>query len=1529
MEVNYKDLKSIFAYDPITAIQLCENIICTASNFKTFREFFDYHSHNSHISTCQNEWSDRMSIHCNDCATDANSCVCLECFLNGNHQGHDYQVSVNSSGNCDCGDVNFWKPSGFCAKHHGLEDVSNPENYLDEKLRTALTDVVFKASFASIKKLNKYDTTLLSQILNFLKSFLQFGDGFRRLMSISLTEKINLEKFMNHIFEWSSEFNQQIQSFFGLLTSDELFKNSFAQINFKLMINRIIPLSINAVKGEKIYMLKNTLPWDQFWFHSYSVSLMQHSIENYNFDWFTFIFKVLYYLKEILTYKGLRFAFSDIPNFFNYIKKLATLTANQSTDQIQTFFDKFVTEILAKGTSKGETENVNDTIITTTFNDNLSESYFFYIHSFSSSFYPFLQSFKSNQNLKFDKLFEELNKSFDLTPIYLIEKDNVNENEMFIYNIINQINNDYLVTNESNYKSFINGASFFFSYPLFYSVLYLLRNDEICRIKVAQFLSLEKYQSLRIRLGIACLKNTISFICFSQSLVSKRNKAIDCLYSNYIDNQRLVSLGIPLFIPLLQLTIGLQCKENNGINVFSIKEFFAFEMAREIGLFDNDEINEENENKMIFSFLYLSILLVIERNLFNFDGLNFIKEQIIFELKHGVSDLNKLVELFDVNVCDKNSRPFLLNEIIHDVATARQKSTKGSNNNEYQDVSFHLKEGIEVNFISAINSFNREKVLMNNEKSKHPDELIKIQQFEPEETYFFHQTVENENDDLNVRLKDFLFTPTVLAIVYKTLRKSSEFHRNDLNDHLAMNILILISKFVQELEIKDDKSIKIGEIIKYNSTITDLITQLNQSLFNLSIGENKSATIQNTLNKKTFNLFIRTKICSSTESPKSIIDILLSKGELGKSVLNQMSVEIEGSEKEQNKQDLNLMKKNRARKMKEEIMTHFKSLSSNFSIVDDQKSTPNKSSTSTNEVCSICSMEDKDEVLSYPLYIYRTKLPFIFDKPPIVEMTQFNALRETDILQDDEILESAQLFKEQDDEQEDIENNELINDPEMVFARILSTSPHLDITNDLDAEEVRNRQNMIDLLHQRIMADHERAVQQAAERKDQKMQMRLKRLQEKKEAQLRKQKELENPDKKVSKRCTPGNLFVIQFAICQHPVHNSCVHKKNDFTCPIDRSFKNGFLPNVEDFKDHQKLPDSLDVFIKQYSSFFKSSDEKIIDVFVELVKSISGLITTFEVRLRSLPDCLDSKKNKILLRNLFLSTWHAYRLKGKPMMKTGFKNDVSEDVDSKLTIFQRFIKKIIESDDIEKGDETFRALIGQFVQSSFGSKDEKSEKEMHLFLRRVCLVEHFLLTKLEKENVDQKSTQIIDWDDILSSANISQKFNVTFHFIPEDFEFKPFVFAPMPKEFIRFVQQPFMFKIDEMNVCSVFNILDYNRLIDEYDEFDENGEGQKEENFSCSLVILNKTKPTETLKKMFSGKNYPSLFLSIGRDASTVRVVDGERTCLLRPFFLDKYGCTDVGFKREQPLFLSEEKYERTMDQILSGDFSSNLMPF
>ena len=1531
MEVNSKDLKALFISEPSLAVEYCQVIVSTTSNFQNFQEFSNYHSKNLHVSTCQKEWNvGHMSIHCIECGNEMNSCVCLECFLNGNHQGHNYYINTRSSGNCDCGDISQWKCSGFCSNHHGLEHDSHPENYLDEKLRTILTDVIFKASFASIRKLEGDNVLDLSIILDFLKSFIKFGDGFRRLVAISLTEKINFEKFMNHIFECKREFNELLKSFFGLLVNDELFKNNFSKINYKLTVSRIIPNVINAIRGKDIGIYANTLPWENLWFHSYKVNQMKYSLEN----WEEFIFKVLNLLKETHTYKGLFYDLSIMPSIFCYIYILADFVRTQTSDVKQVVFDRFVTEILAKGTMKRSILNVNDTIVTASFNDELPNFYFKYLYDFEYYFFQFLRSFKSDKNLKFDKLFEKLNESFILTPIYLIGKNavgnkNANENEKFICKFIkSNVTNSLII--ENNYKSFLKGASFFVSYPLFYSLPFLLRNDEICRVKIAQLLSLEKYQGIRISLGIACLKNVISMFCYTQSLVPKTNNAINWLYDQYVDNPRVVDYGIPLFIPLLQLTIGLQCNENKGINEFSFKEFFAFEMSRELGIFDDidDEMNEGKKKQIIFSFLYLSILLVTERILFNFDSYEIAKEQIIFELKQGVSDLNILSNKYSFSVIDKIPSSALMNKIIHEVATVTQKSNKRNIENADQDVSFHLKEGIEVNFISAINSFNREKVLMNNEISKHPDKLIKMQQFEPEETYFF------DKSDLNVRLKEFLATPTVLAIIYQTLRKSSESNANELNDHLAMNILILISKFVQDKNFQSDSSIKPkikqGQIINYKSTIVDLITQLRVSVFNFTFNPNEGANVQNTLNKEAFDLFLRMPIASSNESPKSIIEILLEKGDLGKNVLNQMAVEIEWNETEKTKEDADQMKKERARKMKEDIITHFKSLSSSFSLEDEASEESMTQSSVENEVCSICSMETKDEVLCYPLYIYRTKLPFIFDKPPLVEMSELNAMREADVLQDEDILESTYILHRQDDDDDEGEEDEKIQDPEMIFAQILAQSPELDITDDLDEDEIRSRQNAMNNLHQSIIEKHQRQVQQVEERKNRRRQMKVQQLQEQREEQARKLKELENSSKTVTKRCTAGNLFVIQFGICQHLVHPNCVHKE-DFTCPIDRSFKNGFLPNIDDLSDadiknHENLKEALNLFINKFSMFFKSSEEKIIDVFVELVKSISGLITTFEVRLRSLPYCLDSKKNKILSRNLFLTAWHAYRMKGKPKMETGFTDDVSENVDSKLTSFQRFVKKLIETDDIEE-EQTFKDLVKQFVQSSFNCNDERSEKELCLFLRRVCLVEHFLLNKkVVDENIQLRSRNVIDWDDILSLDSLSQKFNVTFHHLNADFEFKPFTFSLMPNEFIRFAQEPYNFPVDHTSQFTIYNILDYNNMISNYDDF---GDTESKPDYLNSLILIDSKNQIQTLKKMFQKKNYPSVFLSIGMDASEVRVIDGKRTCCLRPFFLDKYGCTDVGFRRGQPLFLSEERYERFMDQILSGNFSSNLQLF
>ena len=47
--------------------------------------------------------------------------------------------------------------------------------------------------------------------------------------------------------------------------------------------------------------------------------------------------------------------------------------------------------------------------------------------------------------------------------------------------------------------------------------MYLIRNDDFCRIKVAKFLSTKKYQSLRIKLVISSLKSLVVRVCCNQS----------------------------------------------------------------------------------------------------------------------------------------------------------------------------------------------------------------------------------------------------------------------------------------------------------------------------------------------------------------------------------------------------------------------------------------------------------------------------------------------------------------------------------------------------------------------------------------------------------------------------------------------------------------------------------------------------------------------------------------------------------------------------------------------------------------------------------------------------------------------------------------------------------------------------------------------------------------------------------------------------------------------------------------------------
>lgn len=305
-----------------------------------------------------------------------------------------------------------------------------------------------------------------------------------------------------------------------------------------------------------------------------------------------------------------------------------------------------------------------------------------------------------------------------------------------------------------------------------------------------------------------------------------------------------------------------------------------------------------------------------------------------------------------------------------------------------------MKEGIVWKTISAINPLNGQKVLLNQEITKNPTKLITIPDFEDESTYFFNPKTEvkanpnaKEDDDkldsdgLGIKLKEFLSTPTVLAIVYHSLRSSGD--KIELNDHLALNILLLISKF-------SDSSEKVSPldpslVINYDSTVFDLISKMKRIIFGYIPDEDGNTNISNHLCIHNFRTLLNIKIGSYKLEPKSFVDILLTKGELGKSVLSQLSVEFEVTGNQPQKQSIKEINKKRANKLKQDIMSQYKTIISNYNMnnVDQVDEQTEPSEDTQDEVCSICVPVRQDQLLSYPLFIYRTKLPFIIDKPPI------------------------------------------------------------------------------------------------------------------------------------------------------------------------------------------------------------------------------------------------------------------------------------------------------------------------------------------------------------------------------------------------------------------------------------------------------------------------------------------------------------------------------------------------------------------
>lgn len=76
--------------------------------------------------TCDVKWGKGSWLyHCKDCEADPMCALCVECFQEEKHKGHDYSLARAGGGCCDCGDPSAWNPQTFCDRHSVKSDESD------------------------------------------------------------------------------------------------------------------------------------------------------------------------------------------------------------------------------------------------------------------------------------------------------------------------------------------------------------------------------------------------------------------------------------------------------------------------------------------------------------------------------------------------------------------------------------------------------------------------------------------------------------------------------------------------------------------------------------------------------------------------------------------------------------------------------------------------------------------------------------------------------------------------------------------------------------------------------------------------------------------------------------------------------------------------------------------------------------------------------------------------------------------------------------------------------------------------------------------------------------------------------------------------------------------------------------------------------------------------------------------------------------------------------------------------------------
>jgi E3 ubiquitin-protein ligase UBR3 len=191
-----------FGLDSLTKLNEIKLYLTGELSFDEFkRQIKKYDS----SSVCGLVWSaNYVAYRCRTCSISPCMSLCADCFMNGNHEGHDYNLFRSGAGGaCDCGDESVMLKNGFCKQHGDCNrKVQEPPNDLVASVNVILSNLLYRLVQYFREQFRKNDEKiedskdspldLISNIdvyLEFLNDLCGLGTPIRKIVANSMIDE--------------------------------------------------------------------------------------------------------------------------------------------------------------------------------------------------------------------------------------------------------------------------------------------------------------------------------------------------------------------------------------------------------------------------------------------------------------------------------------------------------------------------------------------------------------------------------------------------------------------------------------------------------------------------------------------------------------------------------------------------------------------------------------------------------------------------------------------------------------------------------------------------------------------------------------------------------------------------------------------------------------------------------------------------------------------------------------------------------------------------------------------------------------------------------------------------------------------------------------------------------------------------------------------------------------------------------------------------------------------------------------------